>query len=224
MPFNGAAAQPEAVKINSATAKPEATKINASTAQQETSFNAGDLFKEIAAREGSGDTLTSTPTAHFGVTESAAKAVGLPFDVNMSEARSSEIGTKYVEQLEGGFSNKIKGWRTLPTEVRNGAVDAAYNMGPQVFKFKGFIKALENKDIDTAAKELLDTANEDGKAVKGLATRRAKLYNKMVSGKKIDTVEATKDGIRYLSGKDEIFFYKKPLHSGSKPGVVHIKE
>ena len=186
---------------------------------------ASDLFDKIAEREGSGDKVTDVPTAHFGVTESAAKAVGAKFDEDMSKEAARAIGVGYTRFLDERYSKTIPKWESLPEDVRGAAIDAAYNLGESVFKFKGFITALEDSNIEEAAKNLLDTANVKGKSVKGLAKRRAELYNEMVGSPKIDSVEAKKDGtLIYLSNGEEVFSYKPKggKHEDSKAGVIRV--
>jgi len=76
-------------------------------------------------------------------------------------------------------------------------------------------------------KETLDTANAEGKSVKGIATRRARMYNAAIPlGDRIVKVEAFPDGrITYFSAKDRIIFTYKPKkgkHPDSKPGTVTL--
>ena len=191
----------------------------------ETQFSSEDFFTKVAAREGSGDTATSVPTAHFGVTKAAADAVGEPFSETMSKEISQLIGTKYVVKLEQDFASKVEGWESLPVEVKEGALDAAYNMGPQVFKFKGFMSALGEGDAEEAARQLLDTASIDGKSSKALAKRRAELYNNMVGEGTIDRVEQMEDGtLAYWKGDSEVFSYrpKGGKHETSSVGSITL--
>lgn len=190
-------------------------------------FDPSAFFSKVAKREGSGDEVTDVPTAHFGVTKAAADAVGEPFSESMSEEMSTLIGTKYSSKLERDFSARVEGWESLPLEVREGAVDAAYNMGPQVLEFKGFIRALKAGSVEEAGKQLLDTASTEGKASKGLAKRRAELYNEMVGEHKITRVEQEEDGtLVYWGGDKEVFSYrpKGGRHSTSKVGSIDVEK
>lgn len=190
-----------------------------------TPFSPASFFDKVAVREGSGDEVTDVPTAHFGVTRAAAEAVGEAFDVNMSEEMARLIGVTYSSKLERGFADKVDGWEQLPLEVREGAVDAAYNMGEQVLGFSGFVKGLKSGDIEEAAKQLLDTASTEGQSSKGLARRRAALYNEMVGQHKITKVEQEEDGkLIYWEGDKELFSYrpKGGRHRTSAVGSIGI--
>lgn len=194
-------------------------------AEEQVPFSPQEFFTKVAEREGSGDTATDVPTAHFGVTQAAADAVGEPFSETMSEEISQLIGTKYVAKLEQDFASKVEGWESLPVEVKEGALDAAYNMGPQVFKFKGFMSALGKGDAEEAARQLLDTASIDGKSSKGLAKRRAELYNNMVGEGTIDRVEQMEDGtLAYWKGDSEVFSYRPEggKHETSSVGSITL--
>jgi len=172
-------------------------------------FSPQDFFVGVAEREGSGDTVTDVPTAHFGVTQSASDAVGEPFSENMSEEMARLVGTKYVSKLERDFSSRISGWEDLPLELREGAVDAAYNMGPKVFTYPKFMAALSSGNGQEAAMQLLNTAKTEGKSSKGLAKRRAEVYNIMLGEGSIDKVEQLEDGtLIYSKGGKEVFSYK----------------
>ncbi len=66
-------------------------------------------------------------------------------------------------KLEQDFASKVEGWESLPVEVKEGALDAAYNMGPQVFKFKGFMSALGEGDAEEAARRAEQMTPEERK-------------------------------------------------------------
>jgi len=188
-------------------------------------FSPEEFFTKVAEREGSGDEVTDVPTAHFGVTKAAADAVGEPFSETMSEGMSRLIGTKYSSKLERDFAAKVGKWDSLPLEVREGAVDAAYNMGPQVLNFKGFISALESGSVGEAGKQLLDTASIEGKSSRGLAKRRAQLFNEMVGEQRITKVEQQEDGtLIYWEGDRELFSYKPKggRHKTSGVGTITV--
>lgn len=193
--------------------------------QQSLPFDPQRFFEEkIKPREGSGDEVSNVPTAHFGVTEAAASDVNEPFDESMSEEMATMIGVKYISKVERGFASKVGNWESLPLPAKEAAVDAAYNLGPKVFKYEGFMGALRRGDVKDAAKNILDTAKEDGKAVKGLARRRAELYNEMVGEHKITHVEQEEDGhLVYWAGKEELFRYRPgPRHETSTVGKIRV--
>jgi len=90
-------------------------------------------------------------------------------------------------------------------------------------------KAIAAGDIPAAMKETLDTANVGGKSMKGIAVRRARMYNAAIPlGDQISRVKASPTGhITYFGTKNRyriIFIYKpkKGKHPDSKPGIVEL--
>lgn len=174
------------------------------------------MFSEIAEVEGSGSNISGdVPTAHYGVTAAAAKAVGAEFDKDMSREQAKEISIAYINLLDSKFESKISNWNDLPEGIRKMAVDTAYNVGEKVLSYKGFIGDLKaGKTADQVAINILDTANAGGKSMRGLAVRRAEAYNK-VAANKISAVEQKRSGeIIYYDSEDRIIFSYKP--SGGK--------
>lgn len=174
------------------------------------------MFNEIAEVEGSGSDISGdVPTAHYGVTAAAAKAVGAEFDKDMSREQAKEISIAYINLLDSKFESKISNWKDLPEAIRKMAVDTAYNVGEKVLSYKGFIGDLKaGKTADQVAINILDTANAGGKSMRGLAVRRAEAYNK-VAANKISAVEQKRSGeIIYYDSEDRIIFSYKP--SGGK--------
>ena len=184
------------------------------------------LFDKIAEREGSGDTVTDVPTAHFGVTKAAADAVGMSFSESMSKEDSKAVSMAYLGHLDSKFSDKVSNWGSLPEDVKDAALDTAYNVGPQIFSWTGFITGLESGTKENAAIQLLDSASADGKkSLKGLAKRRAEQYNEIVGSKVIDKVEQEEDGtLIYWSSETEIFRYKPSggRHEDSSVGSIAV--
>lgn len=183
------------------------------------------LFEEIAEEEGSGDYVTDVPTAHFGVTKKAADAVGMEFKEGMSKEDSKRVAIAYLEHLDSEFADKIPTWRDLPRELKEAALNTAYNVGPQIFEWKGFMGGLETSSKEIAAINLLDTASSEKKSLRGLAIRRAKQYNKIMGAKIIDSVEQLSDGtLIYRSGDKEVDRYrpKGGRHEDSLVGTIVV--
>ena len=186
------------------------------------------MFASLASNEGSGDNVTSVPTAHFGVTEAAADAVGETFEENMSEEKEQRIATAYANYLEGNFRQRSASWDNLDSATKEAALDAAYNLGESVFGYKGFMGALDTATApDDILIHTLDTAQTEGKASKGIAIRRAEGYNKAATGAKIAYVEAKQDGtIIYTDASGNVIFKFKSkggLHNTSIPEKVRVK-
>lgn len=175
-------------------------------------------FNNLSAREGVGDTLTDVPTGAMGVTKAARRAVG-----DSGDLPDEDVARLYLNRLSMRWGRQ-EGYNNAPPEVQEAILDASYNMGEQVLGFDNLNEALKAGDYSTVAKELLDTASVDGKTVKGLAKRRAELYNG-VAEQKITEVEQLKDGtIIYRSGEDEVLRYKTKggKHEKSSAGIISI--
>ena len=100
-----------------------------------------------------------------------------------------------------------------------------YNAGPQVTTWEllsaSIAVGMPPKEI---LMNILDTANEGGKSVKGLARRRALSFNLAVDDdEKITKVKQEDDGTIYYYDKDGVLFsYKKAKHPASKTGTMKV--
>ena len=71
----------------------------------------------------------------------------------------------------------------------------------------------------------LDTAMVGGKSVKGLALRRARMFNQANVGLRITEVEQLKDGtINYLGGGKVLYTFKRPRHDKSAAGKTPVTD
>lgn len=176
------------------------------------------VFSGLGLREGVGDNVTDIPTGALGVTQAARKAVG-----DSGNLSDTDVARSYLTQLHGKWQG-IEGYLQAPTQVQEAILDASYNMGGQVLDFKKLRESLKKGEYEGAVKELLDTASVDGKSVKGLAKRRAEMYNQFAI-QKITQVEQLEDGtIIYRSGDEEVLKYKAKggKHEKSDPGTMDI--
>ena len=177
---------------------------------------AEQVLSELTAKEGVGDEVTSVETGALGVTEAARKAVGATENTD-----DTKVAKDYLNVLENKWEG-VEGFKDASDGVKKALLDTTYNIGEGVLKFKGVKSALKGGDEEEVVKSLLDTASVDGKAVKGLAKRRAEAYNE-VSETPITEVEQLEDGtIIYKKDGEEFFKYKAEGGKHEKSGVGTI--
>jgi GH24 family phage-related lysozyme (muramidase) len=191
------------------------------------------VYDELPLKEGKGDLTGAAPTGNLGVTEVARKTVGMNDEWKnaKSEEERDEIDKKVARLYLNYLENKMPdSWKEMPEGLQKGFLDAAYNIGPGIFNYTQLNKGIQNKDWAYAAKNLLDSANIDGKSSKGLAKRRAEAYNDIAQEAGFNTigdVEQEADGtiIYYDNEGNDIFRYDpktKMPHESSKPGKILI--
>ncbi len=176
------------------------------------------VMKDLSRREGEGDTLTDIPTGKLGVTGSARKAVGASEDTP-----DTDVALGYLKLLESKWEG-LSGYEEAPGRVKEALLDSSYNMGEQVLTFPEVVESLDAGDYLGVVTALLDTANVDNKSVKGLAKRRAELYNS-VSERSITEVVQFSDGtIVYMSGHEIVYQYRPSggKHERSKAGIINL--
>ena len=179
------------------------------------------VFENLKKHEGkSGDTLTNIATGQYGMTKNLRTA--LRKETNNPELTDKEASLYYIKKSNAAFS-KFEGYQKLPEQVKVGLVDSAYNLGYEnMVKYRGLSKALKEGNAIEAMKSLLDTANAEGKSVKGIAERRAINYNLADPKNPITRVEQLNDGIVYWKGDTKFYSYNLPKHSNSAVGSVLI--
>lgn len=186
-----------------------------------------NVVNNILGVEGVGDDVTDVPTGIAGVTPAAMKAIGMPNvdPTALSQEEALSVAQAYTQQLEDKFNDGLKGYSTLSPEAQEGILDTAYNLGPGISRYPSFKKAVSKGDEQEALKQLLDTANADGKTLRGIAKRRAHNYNK-VADVPIATVEQLEDGtLRYLDTDDNVIFSYKAKggrHEDSGVGRISV--
>lgn len=187
------------------------------------------VASKLLGFEGRGDNVTDVVTGAAGITPAAMSATGRggqdPRDLSDEEAL--QVATEYLTQLDNQFRSNVEGYEQLPANVQQAILDTAYNVGPQIQKWGKFKAAVKAGDGQEALKQTLDSANESGKAMRGLARRRAANYN-TVADVPITTIEQKEDGtLRYLDAEgDEVFSYKPKggRHSQSPVGVISVNQ
>lgn len=186
-----------------------------------------NVVNNILGVEGVGDDVTDVPTGIAGITPAALAATGRK-GVNpnsLSQEEALQVAREYTTQLDEGFSNKLEGYDNLSPAAKEAILDTGYNLGPKIANFPSFKKAVAAGDETEAMKQLLDTANANGKSLRGIARRRAHNYNK-VADVPIATVEQMADGtLRYLDANDNVIFSYKARggrHADSGIGRISV--
>lgn len=203
------------------------------------------LLNHLLLAEGRGDDVTDVVTGLAGMTKGtynrmqkkSPKALPrwdkeTPTDDQLMTASRMYANKIYSDFIDPESNLYLEGFDSLPEPAQDGIISSAYNLGEKSMSgFPGFRRAVKNKDPYEAMKQLLDTANTEGRSSKGLALRRAREFNSVASklGRpRINRVVASEDGtISYLGQSEdgqalEILRYKKPRHETSKPGIVDI--
>jgi hypothetical protein len=182
-----------------------------------------EAYKNLLTAEGiSGDTTGAAKTRKRGLTDEQYKRQVAR--LNNPNLTDKEASIAYLEELYVTFNNDLKGFSELDYQVKSDILHEAYNLGEDIKNFKKFSNAVKDNNVEQIFFNLLDTANISGKSSKGIAVRRAKLYNKH-SSEKITEVEQLKDGtIIYKSKDKELFKYKptKGKDKSSDPGKVNL--
>jgi len=180
-----------------------------------------ETYNNLLKAEGnSGDTTGAAKTRKRGLTDEQYKRqVARLNNPNLTDEEASKA---YLEELYVKFNNEIEGFSKLDYDVKSDILHEAYNLGMGVKNYKNFTKAIKENNPEQIFFNLLDTANISGQTSKGIAIRRAELYNKYANAK-IKTIEQLEDGTIIYSTEDgELFRYRKAKHSSSKPGKVKL--
>jgi GH24 family phage-related lysozyme (muramidase) len=181
------------------------------------------VYEALLEDEGkSGDTTGVAETGLRGLTtKQYERQKRINNNPNLSQEEASKL---YLKELDTSFSTNVEGYDNLNVNVKQDLLKESYNLGEGVTKFPGLKAAIKEGNVEKIFFSLLDTANTEGQSSKGLAVRRAKVYNKHVS-EKITEVEQLKDGTLIYKSKDkEVFKYKptKGKHKTSNPGKVNL--
>ena len=180
-----------------------------------------EAYDNLLKAEGtSGDTTGAAKTRKRGLTDEQYKRqVSRLNNPNLTDEEASKA---YLEELYVTFNNEIEGFSKLDYDVKSDILHEAYNLGMGVKNYKNFTKAIKENNPEQIFFNLLDTANISGQTSKGIAVRRAELYNKYADAK-IKTVEQLEDGtLIYSTEKGELFRYRRAKHNSSKAGKVKL--
>ena len=189
--------------------------------REEDMYVVNTAYEQLNKYEGkSGDTTGAAKTGKRGLTEEEwERQKLLAKDPELTEEQASK---NYLTQLYTRFDRDVEGFSKLSNEVKADIIHEAYNLGGGMTKYPSFTKAIKENNPEKIFFNLLDTANISGQTSKGIAIRRAELYNKYANAK-IKTIEQLEDGTIIYSTEDgELFRYRKAKHSSSKPGKVKL--
>ena len=183
-----------------------------------------DVTANLLVHEGEGDTLTDTPTRKGGLTDARKSEI----EASVGRPMSDEAARKEaVHQDSVKLHDMMPGFSTLDSGVQAAILDLAYNVGVNdVLSFPMLQLAVASGDPGPILMHTLDTALVGGKTVRGLAKRRAIMFNKAIGNpkSKITHVEQLNDGtINYLRGSSVVLTFKRPRHEGSDPGRIAIQ-
>jgi GH24 family phage-related lysozyme (muramidase) len=184
------------------------------------------VLGELGQHEGEeGDTTGAAPTLGKGLTEKTYQLMKKRYGDNISEAEARKY---YMNELYDAWEAK-PGWESASPQLRAALLDSGYNLGTAPTRYKKLGKALEKvreggSEADVM-KELLDTATTGGMSMKGLAKRRAAMYNK-VAEVPIAEIEQSDNGtIYYRDANGKVikrFKPKKGRHPQSIPEVISV--
>lgn len=177
------------------------------------------VFLELFEKEGEGDKVTTVPTGNVGVTRGAVRAVGGSGDMG-----DMDVAVHYLNVLHERWG-RVEGYSEAPIEVKEALLDLSYNLGEGVFSYQGLRSALRARDYLEVMRQTLDTANVDGKSVKGLAIRRVDGYNK-VAKDDIFWIKQQEDGTMLYATFDSLVMKYTPRggkHEKSVAGTVVVQ-
>lgn len=181
------------------------------------------VYSHLGLVEGDGSNITGdVPTKKLGVTAAAEKAIK-----GSDKMKPEEVAYAYLEKLNGKFTNTIPRYSVAPPELQAAILDAGYNLGEGVGRYPGLSAAMKAEDWPGAGLQLLDTANAKGKSLRGIAKRRAQMYNQIPGvTNPIVTVRQRKDGTLQYVGADgnKVFEYKakRGRHPDSEVGSLNV--
>ena len=101
----------------------------------------------------------STATLDIGhlITEKDPEQ-GLPIDYPISEERVTECFGDDIEGVCNDLDRNISWWVGLSEDHQRVIANMAFNLGiNRLLKFKKFIKAMQESEFETAAKEMMDS-------------------------------------------------------------------
>ena len=227
--------QAQALSLGAVPPKPKATstpiKGGATAPIPGTETDAAAIvFDQLTANEGVSDDVTGTPTGRLGVTDArkldAEKTAGRPLS-------DEDAARQILHDDSALLHNDMAGFSTLNHKVQAAILDLSYNVGADKVAdsllFSALARAVATGDVPSILLQTLDTAVIDGKTVKGLAGRRARMYNSAVSDgmDKIVSVEQAPDGtIIYNAAPSEtaasyvLSKFTLPRHKDSRAGTL----
>lgn len=136
-----------------------------------------NVYNKLIEFEGvSGDNVTNIPTGEKGLTTAEYNRIKKQYG-NMTESEASKV---YLGEQLDILETDFAGFKNLTNAQKQGILDVAYNLrngAEKMKKFSHFKHYLREGDAPAAMKELLETAQSNGKSMLGLAKRRAESWN-----------------------------------------------
>jgi len=175
-----------------------------------------DMVKSFETQEGSGDTLTDTPTGDLGVTENIKKRYG-------EDKSDKEVATMYLTDLSNMIDNNNS---NIPRNLKVALLDTVYNTGEGALGWSSIKEFMNNPTEGTLQTAILTKIYAGGKSVKGIGKRRAEAYNKSKPSRPIKSVEQKSNGdMVYKDAQGKIIFMaksSKERHSQSRAGTINL--
>ncbi len=105
---------------------------------------------------------------------------GKPVGTEVSEERIMSCLEKDIDNICKDLDRNIPFWRDLDEERQRVVVNMGFNLGiNRLLQFEKFLTALENRDYETAAVEMMDS-----RWAKQVGPRSERLYKRMLDGSK----------------------------------------
>lgn len=177
------------------------------------------VLSKLGVKEGVGDKVTTVKTGMYGVTDMARRAVGARIDWP-----DRYVAECYLNLLYDKWK-LLKGFLQAPVEFQVELLDNSYNLGPQVMSWKGVVEGFKEGNYRRVAFSFLSSANVGGMSVRGLAKRRAEVYNALFK-RGIVQVEQLEDGtLNYIDSWGSVVFSykaKNGRHPKSAVGSLRV--
>ncbi len=193
----------------------------------ETDAVVGSVIARLPQFEGvEGDNITEVETLHGGLTRERWDEVNADAGYALSAADAQEA---VVRQDFAALNSRLPGYRNLRQPVQTALLDLAYNIGTGNMtnpnRFMGLRESVAEGHETLILFNTLRTATVENTTVKGLAVRRATMFNQANQDPRlnISEVELLGDGtVNYLSGEKVVYTFKRSRHPSSKPGRVSV--
>ena len=183
---------------------------------------------QLMGNEGIGDRMGNTPAGEGGVSLVRKAEIEAKLGVPLSDKDARD---EVVREDSAALHKRLAGFDTLGPTVQAAILDLAYNIGTNKIldasEFPKLQRAVAEGNVEAILVNTLDTATVNGKSVKGIAARRARLFNQANDNSELEitTVEQLTDGtINYLAGSRVIHTFIRPRHPDSAAGTMNIEK
>ena len=188
-----------------------------------------EVYRNLLAKEGVGDSVTSVKTGAKGLTAATKRRLKKEYGDQLT---SDELIMKYLEKIEKNIKDQWGGQGDMDEAVVAALVDLGYNLGENIFsQYKGLQGALAAGDQGTAMMQTLDTVrvtDKDGNkgTSRGIARRRAENYNAAAASlglSPITNVIQEDDRVVYKKGEEDFAEHRGAPVPSSRKGSLSIK-